>query len=145
MRGSTIETPKEVMPDLNLSAMSKHLLRQLYAGEITQDEFMTECAYWTLKDDFDELRPRPLPSKPAKVLELDNMPVGERGKIDFVKLCESFPQVKQYRDACRSIKNDNQARWDWLEQLLRYIPDGDEQAREQVKDQILKFKYFGVN
>jgi hypothetical protein len=129
--------------DIELPAQSKRLLSSLKNREMTLDEFMVECAYWALKDGFDNLRPKPLPTKTAKVVEIEGFDIDTKAKFDYAKCYEKFPEVKKYYADRLTITNKNKADLEWLEQILRYIPERDEQAREQVEQRILKFKYFG--
>jgi hypothetical protein len=129
--------------NLELPAQSKRLLSSLQNREMTLDEFMVECAYWALKDGFDDLRPRPLPTKTGKVLEIEGFDMDTKAKFDYAKCYEKFPEVKKYYADRMTIINKNKSDLEWLEKIKGYIPEGDVSAREKIEQRILKFKYFG--
>ena len=143
MRGEAIETPEQILPDLGLSAKSKALLKQLHDKELTLNDFLMECAYWALRDGFNDLRPRPLPTRPDKVVEIERMGRDEMAKIDFIKLNEKFPEVKKYYADRSMVINENGARLGWLKEMLEYIPEQDLTAREQIEQRILRFRFMG--
>jgi hypothetical protein len=126
------------MLDTERSNISKTLLKQLASKQITMDQFLMECAYWAVKDGFDDLNPIPPPDKPQEFLEFENLSPKDRSKLK-PEYYEDHPEVKEYLARHRAIKSRNEASLHWLRELLKYIPVQDESTREKIKARIELF------
>ena len=132
----------EIHIDPRLPETGKMLLLKLERKEITLIEFLTECAYWVLKDGFDELIPKQLPYKPQEVIELDNKTPAQRATMNWNAILLDHPRIKQYYDTCHYSKIANWSNFMWLKEILSYIPIEDTLSREQIKNRISEFKTF---
>jgi len=129
----------EIKIDPRLPETGKRLLERLKKQEITLQEFLTECAYWALKDGFNEITPHQYPHKPKRAVEFENMSIQERKETDFNRLCNRYPEVKQYYDTCAWVKHSNQSNLSWLQEILSYIPEDDTLSRKRIENRILDF------
>ena len=135
---------KDIIQDVRLPATAKNLLHRLRdTKELTLPQFLQECAYWALKDGFDELRPRQFPQMPDKAIELENMPLPARLKLDYYKLYAEFPQIKEYYEQRIFIINYNKGVFEWLKEIKLYIPQDDELSHRKINERIFEFKAFG--
>jgi hypothetical protein len=131
---------KDIVRDLRLPGISRSLLNRLSSKELSIDDFLRECAYWSIKDGFDGLRPRQLPQMPAKALEFENMPLSQRLKIDCLKFYAEFPQVKEYYEQRLFILHHNQGSLDWLRDMKKYIPESDTETQMKIDNRICDFR-----
>ena len=125
---------------MNYSEMAKKLLNQLQSKEITLDEFLKECAYWAVKEGFDELKPKFYPVRPAKIIEMEHWTAAEKLKIDWNQVWMLFPEVKKYQEERVHVTNWNLDTMHWLEEILLYIPVGDYPTREKINRRLIEFK-----
>lgn len=124
---------------LGPSTRSKQLLSQLASKELGEKEFLLECAYWSLKEGFDELKPRTIPTKPPKATELE-IKYKDKEDVDWTKIFNDYPEVKGYYELERQVKHWNLGTMGWLEELLRIIPEGDFISRDKVTKKLNVFK-----
>ena len=130
----------EIIIDPRLPETGKRLLECLKKQEITLQEFLTECAYWSLKDGFQELTPKQYPShKPEKVIELEQKTIEQRNAMNWHRLFIDYPQVEQYYKAYWFVKHINFANLSWLQEILSYIPEDDTLSRKRIENRILDF------
>ena len=101
-----MELPKIV--DTMFPKTAKKLLNELATKKLTLAEFLTECAYWALKDGFDELRPLALPNKPSKILEYESFTIDKIHNLDR-KYYEDYPEVLGYYHKLFWVINKNKA------------------------------------
>lgn len=125
------------------SGTSNKLVDRLIAKEITHDEFMRECAYWALKDGFDDLRPYPLPSAPTTEAfrEYDGLPPERQLKVAGEFFLKN-PEINEYFNRANSIKWKNKYILDWLKEIRAYIPAEDELSRRKIDNRIIDFIAF---
>jgi len=130
----------DIKIDARLPETSKRLQERLVEKKITLEEFLTECAYWALKDGFKELTPKQYPSnKPQKVIELEQKTIEQRNAMDWHRLFVDYPQVEQYYKAYWFVKHINFANLSWLQEILSYIPEDDTLSRKRIENRILDF------
>jgi len=133
---------KDILRDVRLPALSKNLLGRLIVKELNLDQFLRECAYWAIKDGFDDLRPRHYPTKPTKALELENMPLQQRLHLDYYKLYMEFPQIRTYYEQTFFIRNHNSGVLSWLHEIKSYLPEDDTIIHNRINARILEFRAF---
>jgi hypothetical protein len=121
------------------SERSKVLQAQLEGKEITLKEFFKECAYWALMEGFEELKPKTLPSRPPRVVEIERYTLKERQEADWFKLFIENPEIKGYYDQLHYVINWNKGVKEWLEELLTYIPEGDIPSRKKLTERLKEF------
>jgi hypothetical protein len=122
------------------SERSKELLSQLSSKKLTLQEFLTECAYWAVVEEFDDLKPKDPPTRPHRVVELEGKyTLKEKAEIDWVKIYADYPEVKSYYDQRKYVENWNKAVKSWLDEMLSYIPEGDFPTIEKIKNRLLDF------
>lgn len=129
--------------NVNFSGTAKSLLQRLNARDLSLEEFLRECAFWAIKDGFDELRVRPYPSKPQSEAFKDYymLPPGRRAKVDTVTFLRN-PEILSWFDQCRKIRNMNISCFNWLKELRNYIPADDLVCLEKISAKIQEFQDF---
>lgn len=122
---------------MNPSETSKNLLSRLRSGELTLPQFLTECGYWALNYGFDELRPKPLPTRPLDLREYDNMDFKSRLKISSEFWWQ--PIVREYLDQKVMILHHNKGVYDWLKEIKTYIPQEDYVSQNKIDERLKEF------
>jgi len=128
--------------DIRFPQTALSLLKRLQTKQLTFQEFMTECAYWTLKDGFNSLMPYRLPQKPQSVIDLELMPREKRARLDD-KYYRERPEIMKYVDVVFVLRNKNKANFDWLLQIKKYIPTNDIESHKKLDARILMFQIEG--
>jgi len=126
-----------------LSETSKNLLHRLRAKELTLQKFLRECAYWALRDGFDELSPLPLPTAPETeaFAEYENLSPFDKMKLDN-QFFQRNPEINLYYGQVSFIKWRNKSILDWLEEIKNYLPLEDEIYIRRIDERRLDFKAF---
>ena len=132
----------EIPQNIGLSGTSVILLNKLQSKQITLTEFLRECAYWALRSGFDELHPKPYPTKPQKALELEQMSLKQRLVLNYQRIYIDFPEVENYYKQRWSVKIWNKAIFEWLEEIKGYIPQEDELSHRRIDERIEEFRAF---
>ena len=129
--------------DVNFSGTAKSLLNRLNARDLTMEAFLRECAFWAIKDGFDEIRVRPYPSKPQTEAFRDfyMLPPGRRAKVEPTVFLRN-PEILAWFDQCRRVRNMNIACFNWLKELREYIPAEDLTCLDKVSAKIQEFQGF---
>jgi hypothetical protein len=133
-----------VMLPRNAPDTAKNLLKQLWEGQITQEEFQKENAYWALECGFNELIPHPEPSMPQSLREYFAIPDKERKKVDFKKYMDVNPEIPVYYSNKAMIHDKNKSNLKWLKELKTYIPSDDTVNQQKLDTRIQEFLLFGV-
>ncbi len=133
-----MELPKIV--DTMFPKTAKKLLNELATKKLTLAEFLTECAYWALKDGFNQLFPKSYPDKPSKANELEGMPEHEQSKFNYLDYFSKNPDVKLYYDKKAEIQNWNKGTEEWLADMFKYVPEEDFVSRGKIRNIILEFR-----
>lgn len=122
------------------SSIGFHLLTQFQSGKITFTDFMRECAYWAIKDGFDNLRPLAMPTKPntSGMNEYESMDKKTRDKLN-TKYYEDNPEINQFFDELHTVQEKNKAIFEWLNTILEYIPREDTVNWNKVDNRIKEF------
>ena len=125
----------------NFSGTAKVLLQKVRGGDLTMDEFLRECAFWALKDGFDNLRVYPFPYKPQSEAFKDyhTLTHMRRTKVDPVTFLRN-PEILDYFDQVRRVRNMNRNSFEWLKQLREYIPTDDMANLEKISARIQEFQ-----
>jgi len=105
----------------------------------TNEEFARECAYWALREGFDELRPHFYPTKPDKVIEYESWPLFRRARLKE-SFYNDYPEINSYYQQRFLIYWKNKATLEWLKEILRYIPPTDTLAVRRLDDRILEIQ-----
>jgi len=139
-----MEPIADTILELRLVKTGKDLLRRLDSKGLTFSEFMRECAYWALKDGFDELRPKPYPTKPQQVVEYEALDKYAREKYDWQKLRENRPQdyevMQKYFEQRLAVKNENKAILERLETIKTNLLPDDVLNQARVQQRIYDFE-----
>jgi len=134
--------------EARFSGMAKSLLNQLQTRQITIEEFLKECGYWALRDDFDELRVIPLPTPPntAAYQEYVSLPLQRRQRLDASFFQKNF-EINEYYKQRFMVIHKNKATMGWLEEIAKYIPEEDYPNQGKIRERLLSFKEFfqGLN
>ena len=127
--------------NVNLSGTAKALLQKLRGGDLTMAEFLRECAYWTLKDGFDEIRVKPFPSKPNSEAFKDfyMLPYVRRLKVDPVTFLRN-PEILSYFEQVRRVRDMNKSCFEWLKEIRGYIPVEDAVCMDKINSRIQDFQ-----
>ncbi len=117
----------------------RNLLNKLWDKKIDMAEFLKECTYFMLNSGFNELRPKPLPTRPPKLIEYDNLSEERKEKIsnDFWHQDE----IQAYIATKVKIRNENKSNELWLEEnLARLEQYGDTLNAQKVRMRLQEFK-----
>lgn len=127
--------------NLTLSGTGKTLLNKLRAKEITFAEFMQECAYWTIKDGFDELRALPLPTAPGTQAfkDYENLLPAQKAKLDPIYFSKN-PEINEYYRQVFMVKKHNIDVLNWLKEISAHIPKED-----TITQQVIETKLLNLN
>ncbi len=125
----------------NFSGTAKVLLEKVRYKQLTMDEFLRECAYWVIKDGFDELRVKPFPSLPNTEAFKDyhTLTHMRRTKVDPVTFLRN-PEILDYFDQVRLVRNMNRTCFEWLKDIRDRIPEDDVVCLEKVNSRIQEFQ-----
>ena len=123
------------------SGTAKSLVDKLKAKDITLADFLRECAYWALKDGFDEIRPLPLPTPPNTQAfnEFEALTPDRQQKVEQKYFYNNLEILKHYQQAL-FIKHHNRYNLQWLKELRDYIPQDDTPSLAKIEQKILEFK-----
>jgi hypothetical protein len=126
--------------EVKLSSTAKVMLARLQGGDLTEAQFLTECAYWSLKDGFDNIRPLSYPSRPntQAFSEYEALSLMRRIKVDADFFYRN-PEINEYYRQCKWVDNQNKAHIEWLDKLLIYLPADDVVSLEKVKNRLVAF------
>lgn len=132
-----------VFGDTAYSTTSKNLINRLKTKEITLKEFLQECAYWALKDGFDDLRPMSFPTPPNSPAfnEYDALLPERRAKIDLDFFKKNY-EINAYYAQVLFVRNHNKANMDWLNHVKFYLSEEDLIMRQRVDNRLLEFNAF---
>jgi hypothetical protein len=127
--------------NINFSSTAKNILNKLQGRQITITEALQECAYWAIKDGFDELRVRPLPTRPHSQAfnEYELLPPKQRLKVD-AQFFYKNPEINDYYTQVNMVRNKNKAVYSWLQDLKKYIPAEDIVSHEKIDMRLQDFK-----
>ena len=114
------------------------LLTQLESNQITFADFMRECAYWAIKDGFDELKPLPLPTKPEEVFDYERMPKETRERLNE-KYFQDHWEINSYYQQVKFVQVRNKVNFEWLNTIFSYLPEEDFINRKKVDDRLKEF------
>jgi hypothetical protein len=128
----------EATKDMRFPEMAKNLLTQFEQKKLTLSEFLRECAYWAIREGFDELRPAPYPTKPEAVVDFEGLPKEKRLRLGDDYYID-HPEVKSYYEQKTFIRNLNNARLCWLQEILQYLPEEDQGTRNLIQLKINAF------
>lgn len=120
------------------SQFAVNLIGQLEGGKITHDDFMRECAYWAVREGFDDLKPLPLPTKPQEVFDFEQLPEYTREKLNN-KYYDDHPVINSFYQQIRFVKDRNKTNFEWLREILEYIPQEDIPTRQKIENRIQDF------
>jgi hypothetical protein len=122
------------------SERSKSMLKQLQEKKINEKDFLMECAYWALAEGFDELKPRELPLRPERVVELERKyTIKEKNETDWLQVYRDYPEVKAYYEIYEHVKHWNENCQLWLKDMLSYLPEQDKPNREKIEVRLKEF------
>ena len=126
--------------DVRFSTTAKNLLNQLIGKQISLDGFLRECAYWALREGFDELRPHPLPTPPDTnaFKEFEALPKQKRDNVDPVYF-RNNPEILSYYTQVNFIKSRNAANLFWLKEIKSYLKNEDELLLGKIAARIMEF------
>ncbi len=105
---------------------NKILLQQLKNKTITMEQFLKECAKWTVEiiDTFQFVH---LPVKPKTVEGYESLPDGVKQNL-AIEYFNDHPQIFEFYKKTRSIKEINQANYDWLKSCLILVDTEEEKS-----------------
>lgn len=117
---------------------AKQLLADLQNKKISLPDFLKECAYWALEENFESLIPLTLPNMPAKVQEYEGYDFATIRKLDR-KFYDYFPEISEYYHKLCWVINKNKATLEWLQEIKRYIPSDDVSIQTKIDRHIQGF------
>jgi hypothetical protein len=129
----------EAIRDMNPPQICKALLSRARGGVIPMSEFLSECAFWAVKDGFADLRPLPYPTKPQDVFEYEQMTFERRLALNH-QFYLDHPAVNAYYDQYQMVKNHNASNLEWLIKVKNYLPKEDNITRDKVEARIKQFE-----
>lgn len=127
----------EIIPETHLIA-GKNLLKRLMF-KISLQEFLKECTYLMLDCGFSELRPLPLPFKPAVLYKFEALEPEEQKKTKG-KVCED-KRVSNYFEEAYAIRMKNKSTALWLKENLERLREyGDTNNAMRVSSRLKEFE-----
>ena len=140
-----MEQIKNIIIDRRFPEMLQNLLNRLWCKQkpfLTLDKFLTECAYWVLRNEmFSELKPKSYPLKLFEVIEYYKIPVETRRRLEK-KYYDDNPKIMEWFILKRYIEKQNKANLLWLQEIYNYIPKEDTITRDKIKNRIFDFEDF---
>lgn len=132
------------MLPVNAPSPAIELINKIQGGFLSIADFLKECAYWVVNDNFDELMPKPLPSEPNShaYREYKTWTTERKAKTE-PKFYLDNPEIPAYFDQKLLIKNLNLGNVWWLNEILKNIPEEDILTVRKIKDRLMKFKMAG--
>jgi hypothetical protein len=126
-----------------ISNLSLALNRRLRAKEISLSEFLRECAYWALREGFDELTPLSFPSEPKSeaFIEYNNLLPEKQAKVDL-EFFRKNEEILSYFQQIAFIRQKNKAIMGWLKEIKGYLPPDDEVMFRRIDDRLFEFQAF---
>ena len=129
--------------EVRLSGAAKGLLAKLKVrgGDLDMAEFLSECAYWALRDGFDEIRSYQYPSEPRTTayVEYAQFPREKRLRLD-AKFFTDNPEINGYGTQRLFIYHKNKSLLEWLQDLKKYIPAEDVVSQQKIDNRISQFR-----
>lgn len=126
--------------DTQYSETAKNLLTQHRQKKITLAEFLSECAFWALRNGFQELTPAPLPTPPntAAWNEYQALTSLRKLKIESQFFSQN-PEINEYYHQVSIIKQRNKHLLEWLREIRNYLPQEDEINLRKIDNRITEF------
>ena len=132
-----------VFGEIHFSEISKNLLSRLRTRELAIGEFLRECAYWAIREGFDELMPLFLPTSPTTqaFMEYEAILPERRRRIDYDFFLKN-PEINEYYQQVKFVCNRNQAIVEWLKEIRDYLLPDDFILLKKIDDRLLEFTAF---
>lgn len=132
----------DVFGSVAFSGVAVSLNNRLDTKQITLQDFLRECAFWALKDGFDELRIYPFPTPPRTEAfnEYERLSPDRKKKVDPDVFRKNL-EILAYYTQVKFVENRNKDTLKWLKDILSYLPEDDFVSRKKVEDRILEFTY----
>jgi hypothetical protein len=102
------------------------LLYKLRNKELTEDEFIKECAKW-VAEDVNDYSFKPIPEKPKEVEDFERIPENSRRNIDG-QYYYDHPQILPYYHLRTFVEQENKALYDWLKDCVGFVDTEEEKA-----------------
>jgi hypothetical protein len=131
----------DITTNVRYPEFALNLLGRLNKREITIYDFLFECAYWALREGFDEVRPLQLPNKPTPVDEFELLPIDRIQKLDH-KYYDDNPLVVNYYHKLHWVLDKNKTVLNWLKEIRGYIPSGDGLSINKIDKRIEMFNHW---
>lgn len=115
------------------------LLKDLASKKISKEEFRRHAIYMALHCGFNQLKVRPLPTKPSELLEYDRETPQKKAKVteDFWRQ----PAISRYLTTYNKIVQENISNRCWLEEILEQLEkNGDISKAGMVKQRLNEHK-----
>ena len=138
-REGGLGTTEEILKNRGYSGHAKNLLKKLWSKEITQEEFLQECAYWYMKDSFNALAPKTHPLRPntPAFREFAMLSPEKQKKVD-TQLFKENSEILEHINRVEMVNNENLSNLIWLLQIKGYLT-GDTVMENRLKNKILEF------
>ena len=105
-------------------------------------EFLKECTYFMLKCGFDELKPKPLPTRPEKLLSYDISKAHDKTYEVKDSFWQDF-EIRDYLEQKWKVVQHNMGNKAWLkENLTRLEQYGDVHYAQIVRNRIQEFEEY---
>lgn len=126
--------------NLKLSQTSLTLLTRLRSKELTIEQFLRECAYWAIKEGFDEIQPLHYPTPPntQAFYDYQALPPFRKVKVEQT-FFDKYPEILEYYRQCFWVKHRNKTHLDWLKEIQTYILEDDTLTLQKIDDRIFEF------
>lgn len=123
--------------------IGKDLLINRLSSRTTKEDFFKEITYFALMCGFNELVPRPFPTRPQKMLDYDKLTNDQK---DNLKKNPEFwlqTEIKTYLDGKIRILWENRSTLEWLKTLERKLESyGDIPNRHKVLERMDMFRDY---
>ena len=117
---------------MNYPERKNALLAKLSTKELTMEQFMLECALWSLETPcMVDYEVRQYPLAPKEWQEYENLPLDKRLKIDSGFFQQ--PSIKEYISMKSRVYSGNWADYSWLNDCKKIIPDTEEYLSSHLK------------
>ena len=106
-------------------------------GELPIEEFLTDCAYLALTYGFEALSPHICLPRPQELLDYDQMSYDKKNRVEHTFWRQ--PPVYFYCEEKHKAKVWNKAAKEWLEEILKYLPQEDMVNRQKIVNRLTEF------
>ena len=133
-----MEETIEELPQTQHVQIARTMFELLTKKKITLNEYLERCAYWGIKT-LEDIYFRPLPSKPLKVINYEQLSYSKRQKLTYGFFVDHPGIMRYYEERDKIILENSNSLWR-LRTYKKYIPESDLESHEKLDKKIIDFK-----